>query len=41
MKVSLHQHRFTRVLTAGLVAGALVAPSASAAPAGPDAVQTG
>ena len=33
MKVS---HRITRLATAGLIAGALAAPAASARPAGPD-----
>ena len=42
MKVfSLHQHRIARVVAVGLAAGALAAPSASAVPAAPDAVQTG
>ena len=41
MKVSLHQHRLTRALAAGLVAGALAAPAASAKPAPIDPVQSG
>ena len=38
MKVS---HRITRLATAGLIAGALAAPAASARPAGPDTPNTG
>ena len=38
MKVS---HGITRLVTAGLVAGALAAPAASAVPAGPDAPNSG
>jgi hypothetical protein len=38
MKVS---HRITRLATAGLIAGALAAPAASARPAGPDTPSTG
>jgi hypothetical protein len=38
MKVS---NRITRLVTAGLIAGALAAPTASAVPAGPDAPNSG
>jgi hypothetical protein len=38
MKVS---HRITRVVTAGLIAGALAAPAASARPASDPAIQNG
>jgi hypothetical protein len=38
MKVS---HRITRLVTTGLIAGALAAPAASARPAGPDTPITG
>jgi hypothetical protein len=38
MKVS---QRITRLATAGLIAGALAAPAASARPAGPDTPNTG
>jgi len=38
MKVS---HRITRLAAAGLIAGALAAPAASARPAGPDTPNTG
>jgi hypothetical protein len=38
MKVS---NRLIRLVTAGLVAGALAAPTASAVPAGPDAPNSG
>jgi len=41
MKVSPHSHRISRVLAAGLVAGALVAPAASAKPASLETVERG
>ena len=41
MKVSPHPHRITRVLAAGLVAGALATPAASAKPAPLETVERG
>ena len=41
MKVSPHPHRLTRVLAAGLVAGALAAPGAGAKPAPLETVERG
>lgn len=41
MKVSPHPHRITHVLSAGLIAGALAAPAASAKPAPLETVERG
>ena len=41
MKASPYPHRLTRVLAAGLIAGALAAPAASAKPASLETVERG
>ena len=41
MTTRIHSHRLARLVAVSLTAAAFAAPTASAVPAGPDAIQTG